>query len=489
LRFHGASSDRANHPKQPFVIVFTGRFRIAADSMAFHANNRYAGASVEPQTNGSKQSMTTTNRQPIKLTTKAVSTLKSKGKKQRDWFDTVVRGLSLRVTETGKKSWTLQYRIGKTKRRWTIGVADENHGGISLASARRKAKSALTALRDHGIDPADVKSANRKAKTFSDLVESFLKERAGKKSIGEYERVLNKHFLPNWKHRAAKDITKYDVGEIIQGIADKKKPVAANRALAYVSAVFTFGVQRHEYRLETNPAWKIERAKEPAKVTKGRKRVLSDDEIRELFTALDACTTLKRAADNDETGPTVAPMIARGLKTILLTAQRPGEVFNMRWQDINRDESVWTIPATMTKNGTEHRVPLTKQVLELLDEAQADAPADNRYVFAGDGGASVAARAKKALSALRTAGAITYNDVHRHDLRRTAATLMEADGIPVNHIARVLNHNNRQDIGRVTTVYARHPYDAEKRVALETLARRIDTILAAKPATVVPFAR
>lgn len=440
-------------------------------------------------------------RQNVKLTARTVAAAKSNGR-QRDIFDREVPGLTLRISAEGdRKAWTWIYCIGtnkqddpqdgsvdplrrkpkQQKKRIKIGDAD----ATSLETARKKARSMRAALDDQGIDPAVAKREKQKeqtAETFRHLFEEFLKRKkkpgVGIRSWPEYERVVRKVFLPLWKHRPAKSIRKFEVRDVIEEIAAKTPP-AANRALAYLSAVFTFGIEREWF--ESNPCWKIQRKEEQS-----RDRRLSDDEIRELLAALKAIRTLTRADGGD--GPPISPMIARGLEVILRTAQRPGEVFNMRHADIDREKRLWTIPATMTKNRNEHRVPLTDRVLELLDEA-ATAPtaADNRYVFAGENGASVAARAKKSMSALRAAKAIGF-DAHRHDLRRTAATLLEAAAVPDKHIDRVLNHTdpNATKVGRV---YKRHSFDDEKRAALETLERKIDAIVAATDAKVLPFAR
>jgi integrase len=423
------------------------------------------------------------------LTDKAVRSLKPQPGKRVERFDGAVPGLSIRVAESGAKSWTLNYRehiksedggwtAGRRLRRWTIGPFPT----VSLASARKKAQTALTHLKDRGIDPAATTRAARNAETFGELVESYLKVAkqpppVGKRSWQEDQRILNKIFLPDWKHRAAKDITRRDVRAVIEDVASSA-PVAANRALACVRTVFNFALKRDW--LLANPAALIEMQEETP-----RDRVLTDDEIRELWAALDAAKVLKRV-DDDEPAPAISPMIARGLQVLLLTGQRPGEVFGMGWRDVDRDSAVWTIP--MTKNGVAHRVPLVPEVLKLLDEAQADAPSDNQFVFAGERGASVEARAKKAMAALKRAKAISF-DAHRHDLRRTAATNMEAAGVQPFIIAKVLNHTVR-DVGRVTQVYTRHPYDVEKRTALETWSRRLDAILEAKDSSrVLPFAR
>jgi integrase len=158
---------------------------------------------------------------------------------------------------------------------------------------------------------------------------------------------------------------------------------------------------------------------------------------------------------------------------LIVTAQRPGEVFRMRWQDIGK-AGWWTIPSQYTKNSEPHRVPLTKRALTLIDEATKASPGNNPWVFAGTQGANVAARAKKAAAALRRDGGIAF-DFHRHDLRRTAATGMAQAGTARPTISHVLNHVDGG--ARATLVYDRYSYDDEKRAALEAWGRRLDAIL------------
>jgi integrase len=92
-------------------------------------------------------------------------------------------------------------------------------------------------------------------------------------------------------------------------------------------------------------------------------------------------------------------------------------------------------------------------------------------VFVGSG-ASVRDRAKKAPS--RIARALKF-DFRGHDLRRTAATKMAEAGVPRQHISAVLNHVEAG--ASVTRVYDRYSYDAEKRRALETWARKLRAIV------------
>jgi integrase len=106
-------------------------------------------------------------------------------------------------------------------------------------------------------------------------------------------------------------------------------------------------------------------------------------------------------------------------------------------------------------------------------------------VFTGNGEATMLHRAKKAPSAIARALGM---DFRGHDLRRTAATHMAEAGVPREHISFVLNHVDGGS--RATKIYDRYGRDNEKRVALETWARRLSKILENKAASaIVPFTK
>lgn len=113
--------------------------------------------------------------------------------------------------------------------------------------------------------------------------------------------------------------------------------------------------------------------KAPAK-EKSRDRVLKEAEIHALWQALD---------EED-------PLVAGTFKLRLLTAQRGIEVLSMRWSDI--DGEWWTIPAEVSKNGLQHRVPLSPQVLVVLEQLRP-LTRDSGWVFdSPKGGSSTAPR-------------------------------------------------------------------------------------------------
>ena len=377
-------------------------------------------------------------------------TAKGKEIMQSDLWDSRVVGLGLRVSRSGSKSWTLRYRIGRRQRRMTLGP----YPTLSLADARQQARAALrdAAL---GVDPARVKHEQRDADTFGELADRFIEEHAKpkKKSWKEDQRLLKKDVLPHWRHRPAQQIQRRDVREIVDAVARRGAPIMANRLRAMLHKVFAFGVQVEI--VDFNPVTGTPR---PG-VERQRDRVLTEDEIRTLWEATEQ----------------MVPPMAAFFRLRLVTAQRGSEVGDMRWSDVDMENGVWTIPAERSKNGLAHRVPLADLALEILAGLEQRGP--GRRVLVGALGNRQRSEAAQEIPVENFVG---------HDLRRTAASCMASAGVPRLHIAKVLNHAEQG----VTAVYDRHSYDPEKRVALDTWARKLTAILEkADGAKVVPFTR
>ena len=377
---------------------------------------------------------------------------------QVDYWDKSVTGLGLRVSPAGAKSWVLLYRMNGRLRRWTISRA--GGPGLILADAREQAGHALRGVQ-LGHDPALAKKERREADTFKELAERYIDEYAKprKRSWRDDRRLLESEALPHWRHQPAREIRRRDVRELVEAVARRGAPIQANRVRALLHKVFAFAVAGEV--VEINPVTDVPR---PG-VERQRDRVLNDDEIRQLWKKLDAQPT----------------EMAATFRLRLMTAQRGGEVHNMRWQDLDLVGGWWTIPTEHSKNKLPHRVPLTKLALEILHALRAAADANPKatsiYVLQG-------ARGKRQ----RAEAAATFGlpDFKGHDLRRTAASRMASSGVPRLVIGKILNHVEPG----VTAVYDRHSYDAEKRTALETWARKLTAILQQKAgAKVVPMRR
>ncbi len=403
----------------------------------------------------------------VTFTARTVHSLQAKRGRRTEYFDPSVPGLALRVTPTGAKCWTLLYRHRARLRRLTLGDAKV----VTLAEARTRARDLLHDV-TKGADPATDKQAGRTVATIADLAALYITKWAKpkKRSWKADDNLLRHRVLPRWQHRAIVDITRQDVRQLVEAVAEDGAPIVANRVAALLSKLFMFALDRD--LVTASPAVRIPR---PGTET-ARDRVLTEDEIRAFWTTCDAFDV---------------PMAAF-YQLRLLTAQRGGEVASMRWQDVDLDSRWWTIPASDSKNKLAHRVPLNSSAVQIITDLKAGVDESERtrtepigpvtrerlmYVVAG-------ARGKRQQS--DAAATFTVPDFRGHDLRRTAASLMAGGGIPRLVIGKILNHVERD----ITAVYDRHTYDLEKTAALTWWGVKLTAILEQKDAsTVLPFQR
>jgi integrase len=306
---------------------------------------------------------------------------------------------------------------------------------------------------------------------------------------------------PSRRARSRRDDRRAAAAEKFNGGRTEKfgAPIMSNRVLSLVEKMFNFALDREW--IAANPAARLK----PVTPETARDRMLSLEEIRTFWRELES----------------EHHRIAMLFRTLLLTAQRSGEVSRMRWTQLEPalfdrpadaltlpskiEPIVWTIPGTETKNGLAHEVPLSSAVVDLLrdlamrdeaerlkvnvtDRAKKHQPPRHvsEYVFPSRTTDSPMLEVQKAVQRLRKRCGFGFT---AHDLRRTAATLMADSGLPENIIPKILNHT---EPGVTRRHYNLHAYRREKRAALEMWARYFQAVLANKhgaTGTVVPFRR
>jgi integrase len=389
----------------------------------------------------------------------SIRSIKSPASGAIDYFDDLTPGLSLRVTSNDVRTWTVFYRDKNARqKRLTLG----RYPAVKLVDARELARNAHRRVA-HGGDPAIEKRAARDVLTFGKLAEKYIEDYAklNKKSWEEDDRQLESDLLPKWKSRPATEISSEDLLSVLNAKVRNGSPVAANRLRALVSRIFSFAADQRLVAPTANPTIGV---KKPTKET-SRDRVLTHLEIRRIW---DACDTQN-------------PYVSAWFRLRLVTAQRGGELLQMRWQDIDEKSHFWSIPAEYVKNAHGHRVYLN----ELARKVVATVPRDEKRVwvfpksFMGDYkhvGRRLAqsTRANIITQSKATAGVRDKADIRGHDLRRTAASLMASGGVPRFVISRILNHSEEKDI---TSVYDRYGYDSEKKAAMNFWNRQLAAIL------------
>jgi hypothetical protein len=143
----------------------------------------------------------------VRLTARFLETLKPTGGRV-DYFDADEPGLTLRLSEHGRKTWCYLYRAQGSRRlrRLTLGT----YPAVTLADARRLALENRHDVQVNGENPADAKAAWKEIKSFGELAAWYLKEYATKRkrSWKEDRRILDKELLPAWRDRKASDVSR-----------------------------------------------------------------------------------------------------------------------------------------------------------------------------------------------------------------------------------------------------------------------------------------
>jgi integrase len=414
----------------------------------------------------------------MRLTKAAIGKLKlPDGKSDAIFFDEDLKGFGLRIRAGGKRTWIAQYRVGNKQRRLRLGTV----GTLDADEARKAARERLAAV-ELGHDPqADkAKARARAAITLGMLVDRFLAFKKPVLRANSY-RAARLYLKGHWRPLHGlpiHEISRRDVAARLVELVGANGPVAASRARAALSSLFSWAVR--EGLCETNV---VAATNEPAQ-PKSRDRVLDDGELAEIWAAL----------REDDYG--------RAVKIVMLTGARRDEVGAMKWSELKLDQGLWVVPAERTKNHRPHVIPLPPIALGIIEVVQRRDGCDcvfgettNRNGFNGWSGAK-----RKLDSRILKARQVTAKQADKpvdmvapmaewrlHDLRRTCATVM-ADrlGIQPHIIEAVLNHASGHKSG-VAGIYNKAGYSTEKRQALWLWADHIRSVVERGERKVVPM--
>jgi integrase len=385
----------------------------------------------------------------MKLTLNRIDSLKCpESKRDMLVFDDEQRGLGVRVTAGGGKTYLAQYNWHGQKRRIPLGSCS----AVSLAKARDAVRAIMGDVAK-GIDPAAErkKAAAHEALTLKALLSDWQSLHLSSKRpryAAEAVRALCNAF-GRYLDLPAADLGRAAIVKALDAMARKGSASMAARTAAYGKAAYGWAAKRGA--LSVNPFAGL-----PVAPPERRERVLSDDELAAIWRATD--------------GPGPFDGITR---VLLLTGQRRAEVAGMTWAELSDDLSTWTIPASRTKNGATHIVPLSAPAQDLLRGAPRLgelAFPGLRGPFNGWGKAKVALDARSGVS-----------DWRLHDLRRTAATGLQRLGVRLEVTEQVLNHVSGSRAG-IVGVYQRHDFASEKRAALEAWGAHVLAVVEGRAA-------
>lgn len=442
------------------------------------------------------------------LSDKFIEAVKAAPKgKTADVYDTKTPGFGVRVGDRADdkgRALTATYVVycrwpstGKPARR-KVGDAKK----MSLAAARRIAKRWLD-LVEQGVDPQEQDREQKAARAAAEQAEAALRENTfekvatewfrhirGQRKAREVERDVRRIFLPRWAARPVTKIAAADVERIINSMMDT--PAQLRNALGYVQRLFRWAARQTRFGLAESPAEKLRAQDFVGKKRRGN-RVLTDEELRLLWRAVGRLRTERRRTDEDDGAIWLPGDYPYGplFRLLMLTGQRKSEVACARWREFDLPKRLWTIPAERMKSDRAHVVPLTDEMVKLLEALPRSTSKRNDYdcLFSTTNGhkpvnsfGKVKARIdRRMLSALRALArrrgddpaAVTLPRWTIHDLRRTVRTGLSALPIPYQVCELMIAHA----MSELGATYDLHSYEREKRRGFDLWGSRLHSIL------------
>jgi len=348
-------------------------------------------------------------------------------------LDDLLPNFGVRVGTTGKFSFFVLYRTNGRRKRDTLGQFPI----ISLAEARQLARQRLAKLILEDKNPHFTPTVD-----FADAAGDFLQlhcaVRNKPRTAGETERLLNRHWLPVLSRKTLQEISTQDVSHVLDSLLDT--PCEAMHALAAIRKFFNWARQRRLLAHSPCEGLQLGIRSQP------RTRVLSDGELVQVYQAAERC------------GYPYGNIV----QLLLLTAQRRNEIASLRWDYINQEERVITLPPELVKNNREHKFVYGDTAAAVLENT----PRIGDLLFPARGhddrSFSGWSKSKRGLD-----GACGV-EFTLHDLRRTWATRAADLGVHPWVIEAHLNHVSGVVSG-VSAIYNRYSYLKEARAAVELL--------------------
>jgi len=329
-----------------------------------------------------------------------------------------------------------------------------NHGNLTPAQAREVAELRAADVA-HGKDVQQEKQEAKKKAEADKLktLRAFIDNRYAPHIRTHHrtpETTLGKiegHFS-HLMHRPMTEITPW---VIEKWRAEQKKAGKAdatvNRCLMSLKAALSQAVKWG--LLDTNPLASVKPVKTD---TKGRVRYLSADEEKRLVDALEAREhklRVERASANqwrrergyrelpDLWGATYADHLKPMTMVARHTGMRRGEIFNLKWQDVNLHTKLLTVRGNTAKSGQSRYIPMNSEVQSVLKAWRGQQPDTSGLVFPGKGGRPFD-NIQSSWEAVRVAAKL--EDLRWHDLRHDFASRLVASGVDLNTVRELLGH-------------------------------------------------
>ncbi|NIH24186.1 tyrosine-type recombinase/integrase [Providencia heimbachae] len=377
-------------------------------------------------------------------------------------------GMHLMVHTNGSKYWRLQYRFGGKQKMLALGVYPD----ISLAEAREK-RDAARKLIANGFDPSEkrkeVKEEQQKEFNTFEKVARDWHATNQRWSEGHSYRVLKSledNIFAAIGKRNIVELKTRDLLEPIKAVETSGRLEAAARLQQRVTAIMRYAVQSG--LIDYNPAQDMAGA--IATGNRVHRAALDLKRLPELLQRIDSYTG--------------RPLTTLAVKLTLLVFIRSSELRFARWDEIDFDNAMWTIPAEReaiegvkhshrgSKMRTPHLVPLSRQAIEILKQIYQFS-GNHDLIFIGDHNPRKPMSENTVNNALRVMGYDTKTEVCGHGFRTMACSSLIESGLwSKDAVERQMSHQERNSVRAAYIHKAEHI--EERRLMVQWWADYLD---------------
>lgn len=373
------------------------------------------------------------------------------------------KGMYLLVQPNGSKYFRLDYRLNSKRKTLALGTYPDT----SLKQARDKRDEARKLIAD-GTDPSEIKHAAKTAKahTFEKVARDWLNSNTHTIREITHQKKLRRfelHIFPHLGAMPINDIKSPSIYQVAKLLIDKKELETAHRVRSDISAVYCYAIAHG--LTDYDPSQAVA-AQIPAQKAKHRAALTEPKEVAQLL--------------RDIFNYQGTFVVQRALRLSPYLFQRPGEIRQMEWKDLDMTAKEWRY--FVTKTEVQHIVPLSHQAVAILEETKL-LTGSGRYVFPssrGDGRPMSNNTIRSALMSLGYDGDM----MTAHGFRTTASTLLNEQGWSPDAIERQLCHMPKD---QVRAAYNRAQYLEERRNMMQSWADYLDSLKTG--AVIIPFVK
>lgn len=272
-------------------------------------------------------------------------------------------GLAIKVLPSGSKSWEYRYVNPETLKYDTMIIG--SYPELSLSQAREIHNDYRSQVAS-GINPKHKKANNDFTSVFEVWWQRWQETRSDKYAL-QVKRAIENNCMPVLGKMDIKDIKPIHIAQSLQPFEDRGVLEYLHRTRSALNQMFQFCASRG--LCEINPVMMVTR--EAFKRPQSSQHRSLD--IREVYQLVDFIGT---------TNCTLSTKYC--IEFILRNISRVQEAAQAKWEEIDTEKWIWTIPAKRMKMRREHVIPLSRQSMLILKRLKDEYP-DSKYIFASEG--------------------------------------------------------------------------------------------------------